>query len=155
MWLSNCDHYISVSNSYLDCFWTQYQIFPENLVFIFCRQCNLYNDTDGLVQERRNSIANTLELHLSCTNPLIWSLMLGATLVLPQCSTTRSLPILKKKKKNQQKEENNKNKAYLQTGMTSEIQQHLDDPHVTFVDPDMEGCLASLVSCIEVSSPSV
>ena len=27
---------------------------------------------DGLVQERRNSIANTLELHLSCTNPLIW-----------------------------------------------------------------------------------
>ena len=26
---------------------------------------------DGLVQERRNSIANTLELRLSCTNPLI------------------------------------------------------------------------------------
>ena len=25
---------------------------------------------DGLVQERRNSIANTLELRLSCTNPL-------------------------------------------------------------------------------------
>ena len=24
---------------------------------------------DGLVQERRNSIANTLELRLSCTNP--------------------------------------------------------------------------------------
>ena len=24
---------------------------------------------DGLVQERRNSIANALELHLSCTNP--------------------------------------------------------------------------------------
>ena len=24
--------------------------------------------TDGLVQERRNSIANTLELRLSCTN---------------------------------------------------------------------------------------
>ena len=23
---------------------------------------------DGLVQERRNSIANALELHLSCTN---------------------------------------------------------------------------------------
>ena len=26
---------------------------------------------DGLVQERRNSIANALELRLSCTNPLI------------------------------------------------------------------------------------
>ena len=27
---------------------------------------------DGLVQERRNSIANALELHLSCTNPSIY-----------------------------------------------------------------------------------
>ena len=27
---------------------------------------------DGLVQERRNSIANVLELRLSCTKPLIW-----------------------------------------------------------------------------------
>ena len=26
---------------------------------------------DGLVQERRNSIANALELRLSCTNPSI------------------------------------------------------------------------------------
>ena len=26
---------------------------------------------DGLVQESRNSIANALELRLSCTNPLI------------------------------------------------------------------------------------
>ena len=35
-----------------------------------------YNDTvryiDGLVQERHNSIANALELRLSCTNPSIW-----------------------------------------------------------------------------------
>ena len=30
----------------------------------------IYN-IDGLVQERRNSIANALELHLSCTNPSI------------------------------------------------------------------------------------
>ena len=29
--------------------------------------CNIY----GLVQERRNSIANALELRLSCTNPTI------------------------------------------------------------------------------------
>ena len=28
-------------------------------------------DIDGLVQERRNSIAKALELHLSCTNPSI------------------------------------------------------------------------------------
>ena len=28
---------------------------------------------DRLVQERRNSIANSLELHLSCTNSSIWS----------------------------------------------------------------------------------
>ena len=28
---------------------------------------------DGLMQERRNSIANGLELRLSCTNPSIWS----------------------------------------------------------------------------------
>ena len=30
-----------------------------------------YN-VDGLVQESRNSIANTLELRLSCTNPSVW-----------------------------------------------------------------------------------
>ena len=30
---------------------------------------------DGLVQERRNSSANALELHLSCTNPsMLWSM---------------------------------------------------------------------------------
>ena len=27
----------------------------------------------GLMQERRNSIANALELRLSCTNPSIWT----------------------------------------------------------------------------------
>ena len=27
---------------------------------------------DGLVQDKRNSIANALELRLSCTNPSIW-----------------------------------------------------------------------------------
>ena len=32
-----------------------------------------FNDFNGLVQERRNSIAYAMELHLSCTNPLIWS----------------------------------------------------------------------------------
>ena len=31
------------------------------------------HDINGLVQERRNSIANALELRLSCTNQLIWT----------------------------------------------------------------------------------
>ena len=31
--------------------------------------------TDGIVQERRNSIANALELRLSCTNPSKWYLI--------------------------------------------------------------------------------
>ena len=30
------------------------------------------SDIDGLVQERRNSIAKALELRLSCTNPSIY-----------------------------------------------------------------------------------
>ena len=32
---------------------------------------------DGSMQERRNSIANALELHLSCTHPSIYSVLLG------------------------------------------------------------------------------
>ena len=32
---------------------------------------NKKHDIDGLVQERRNSIATALELRLSCTNPSI------------------------------------------------------------------------------------
>ena len=36
------------------------------------KRCN-----DGLVQERCNSIANALELHLSWTNPLLWSVGVG------------------------------------------------------------------------------
>ena len=30
------------------------------------------NHVDVLLQERRNSIANALELRFSCTNPSIW-----------------------------------------------------------------------------------
>ena len=32
---------------------------------------DVQSNIDGLVQERRNSIANTLELRLSCSNPSI------------------------------------------------------------------------------------
>ena len=37
---------------------------------------------DGLVQERLNSIANALELHLSCTNPPIYFLPSWASYLL-------------------------------------------------------------------------
>ena len=36
--------------------------------------CDMLGCIDGLVQERRNSIANAMELGLSCTNPSVWFL---------------------------------------------------------------------------------
>ena len=42
-------------------YWDRAQVSNHNKI---CK-----GQIDGLVQERRNSIANTLELHLSCTNP--------------------------------------------------------------------------------------
>ena len=39
------------------------------------QDCKKLNHLDGLVQERRNSIANALELRLSYTNPSILSYM--------------------------------------------------------------------------------
>ena len=44
------------------------------------------HDFDGLVQERLNSIADALELRLSCTNPSIY------TLFLFMCSGVRAEP---------------------------------------------------------------
>ena len=38
-----------------------------------CRNSHYKGKIEGLVQERRNSSANALELRLSCTNPLRWS----------------------------------------------------------------------------------
>ena len=35
--------------------------------------------TDGLMQERRNSIANALELRLSCINPLMLAVVFVVT----------------------------------------------------------------------------
>ena len=37
-----------------------------------------FYEVDGLVQERRNSISNALELRLSCTNPSKWKHFLRA-----------------------------------------------------------------------------
>ena len=47
---------------YLWCQW----LTPETMLLVIVYQF------DGLVQERRNSIANALELRLSCTNPSNW-----------------------------------------------------------------------------------
>ena len=44
-----------------------------------------WGNIDGLVQERCNSIANTLELHLSCTNPSISTCCLHRTAVFLIC----------------------------------------------------------------------
>ena len=43
-------------------------------IWAFCNVCNIQDwlNIDGLVQERCNSIANAMELHLSYTNQLIW-----------------------------------------------------------------------------------
>ena len=47
---------------------------------------------DGLVQVRRNSIANALELHLSCTTPSTYTHSLQIALEIPMASIL-SLPI--------------------------------------------------------------
>ena len=58
-------------------FWIKTQNSPQyyslKVSYVFVLVCPNYKwmkqHVDGLVQERSNSIANTLELHLSCTNP--------------------------------------------------------------------------------------
>ena len=40
-----------------------------------------FYELDGLVQERRNSISNALELPLSCTNPSKWKHFLHADFI--------------------------------------------------------------------------
>ena len=46
----------------------QFPVYPYKLKVMY--------NIDGLVQERHNSIAKALELHLSCTNPSICSLLI-------------------------------------------------------------------------------
>ena len=55
-----------------NCLFTRNEVVISYLYRTPCRgmQCN-ENNIDGLVQERRNSIANALELRISCTNPSI------------------------------------------------------------------------------------
>ena len=52
-----------------------------------CMNIYISNQIDGLVQERRNSIANALDLRLSCSNPSRWRLPNG-TLNLTQSRVT-------------------------------------------------------------------
>ena len=51
------------------CFTWYFWVNHCNNTTSLCQWCHI----DGLMQERRNSIANALELHLSCTNPSIYS----------------------------------------------------------------------------------
>ena len=48
-------------------------LLQSNRVLILADRNNPMLHIHGLVQERHNSIATALELHLSCTNPAIWS----------------------------------------------------------------------------------
>ena len=50
--------------------------------FVFCGEY-----FDGLVQERRNSIANALELHLSFTDPSMYD----RKVMFPQINSTRQI----------------------------------------------------------------
>ena len=47
---------------------------------------------DGLVHERRNSIANALELRLYCTNPSIWDMNIKITYPAKVCDNTIAQP---------------------------------------------------------------
>ena len=74
----------------------KYILFTEcdhaSLVYIYRYICNQlcivwWHHINGLVQERRNSIASALELPLSCTNPPIWHCggpkLFGCSVLLP------------------------------------------------------------------------
>ena len=40
---------------------------------LYTNNINSFHNINGLVQERRNSSALAMELHLFCTNPSIWN----------------------------------------------------------------------------------
>ena len=68
-----------ISNKLKDYDWLLISIIPKTV----CWSCNdslLCTYIDGLMQERCDSIANTLELHLSCTNPSICEILLSSSL---------------------------------------------------------------------------
>lgn len=44
---------------------------------------------------------------------------------------------------------------YLQTWVTSQIQESFDHADVTFVDPYVQWCLSAFIACVKVSSPAL
>ena len=83
MWYAGLTPHRAASSISLGFFWhplSQYmwtlQLSSKQLCYIYLFSCTLLEiklllllQIDGLVQERPNSIANAMELHLSCTNP--------------------------------------------------------------------------------------
>ena len=63
---------LTVPSNYLNQCWLHKWVPSPFTCWQFLRKCTRWSlqYIDGLVQGRRNSIANTLELRLSCTNPL-------------------------------------------------------------------------------------
>jgi len=46
-------------------------------------------------------------------------------------------------------------KSDLQARMTPQVKENLDDPYVTLVDANVQGCLTSLVACVQVCNPTM
>ena len=77
------------------CMWHPlFHHYSKAVGFLWCREkghalmvpnCMTYQTlkfhVDGFVQERHNSIANALEIHLFCTNPSMWNLQLESSSV--------------------------------------------------------------------------
>ena len=64
-------------------FWTFQQLLVDFIMLVTLLQGLGYGklDLDGLVQERLNSIANALELRLSCSNPSIYHFLAYSAVV--------------------------------------------------------------------------
>ena len=60
------------ANQHAGCWWSGTYIGARSIATIMMTYADRY-DIDGLVQGRRYSIANGLELRISCTNPSIWN----------------------------------------------------------------------------------
>ena len=73
------DHAVTKSGKDLQALWGE--ILPENIPSLsleFSSKMSCFQFAfliNGFVQERRNSIANTLELHLTCINPSLYSVL--------------------------------------------------------------------------------
>ena len=71
LWFGLGVHFVSIMAPFLVCKSPVSMLFEYHLVPDY-QNSYVSLHTDGLMQERCNSSANTLELRLSCTNPWIW-----------------------------------------------------------------------------------